>query len=284
MRSLQDANRWALHGVDGISTDSIWDVAASPVDAVAGGTPAISTCCTGVDAPVFAAHCVSFAVGQRSASKQEITIHNLSGREKDGQCSEESLWGPSPPDHLFENMLSWLTPRTVRLLEQVPSTDVDRIRSMILSEPLRAKCWCTKHGAWCVMRRAHVNVSGTPCIHHSTMGKKEKMKGKSNRVYYVWARQRREVQEPIFVLENVGQFGEEETQRCLGDLYVIERVMVNCNEQGFCSVRYRQYLVGVLRDFLKASERITIFLDDSTATSSTLSSRVFASSRKRSIE
>ncbi len=55
---------------------------------------------------------------------------------------------------------------------------------------------------------------------------------------------RRELLEPIFILENVSEFGLEEAQKCLGDLYEIERVLANSNDEGWRSSRLRQFLVG----------------------------------------
>ncbi len=49
------------------------------------------------------------------------------------------------------------------------------------------------------------------------------------------------------VLENVEGFGTEEAEICLGDLYYIERVIVDPEVLGWCATRIRQFLVMSLK-------------------------------------
>ena len=74
------------------------------------------------------------------------------------------------------------------------------------------------------------------------------------------------MQDNFWILENVGEFGEEETRKILSRLYLIERVLANANQNGWRSMRFRQFLIGRHRR-LRASipkeviDRFTILQD-----------------------
>ena len=130
---------------------------------------------------------------------------------------------------------------------KVPSEDHTRIKSLINGSSTKPRAWCLRHGAMCEAKRAHVHAAGVPCQDHSSMGKRRGLKGGNNVVFYAWARQRRQLQEPILVVENVEAFGDTETMSILGDLYEWERVLISPHELGRRSRRKRQFLVGALK-------------------------------------
>ena len=119
-----------------------------------------------------------------------FTIENIHGCERNTQCQEECLWSDLPPKCLFGDILGWLSAQTLAELKRVKDSDYVAIRNLILNAALQHKSWCVSHGQDCVLKLTHVNISGTPCIHHSTHGKREGLAGKSNKIYYVWIRQR----------------------------------------------------------------------------------------------
>ena len=160
----------------------------SPLEEMAGKELSLSTTCTGIDTPVFAS--LLWSHGLKTVVGQSMRIRNVHACEKDLQCVEEILHGPLPPDCCFDNMLHWLFPQQVRELKDIPEKDNVMIREAVLGGTLRQKSWCLCHGGYCFLRHSDGNVSGTPCIHHSTFGKREGMQGHSNKVYYIWAKQR----------------------------------------------------------------------------------------------
>ena len=53
--------------------------------------------------------------------------------------------------------------------------------------------------------------------------------------------------EPIIVCENLENFGAEEINVCLGDLYAFDEVFVDPRSLGWRSARSRKFLVGKLK-------------------------------------
>ena len=89
--------------------------------------------------------------------------------------------------------------------------------------------------------------AGTPCTDASTMGKRVLFKGSTAKYFYIWTAQRRQLQEPIVLHENVPQFGVCELEELLGDIYYVQRCVANPFEFGWASERPRQICVLVLR-------------------------------------
>ena len=90
-------------------------------------------------------------------------------------------------------------------------------------------------------------MSGVPCVDHSRRGGRAGFKGQSNTVFYVWCRQRIDWKEPVWVLENVEEFGVDEVARCLGRFYEIESLTLSPVEVGWALKRKRIFIVGNLR-------------------------------------
>ena len=178
-----------------------------------------------------------------------IKLNYLWGMEKDLQCVEELLWGRHPPQHLYRNQLEFLSIKQLAHAKRLAKSHTE-LGSFIMSEQVshaRARCLkCGKTGK-CKPQRAHLHVTGVPCVHHSELGKKEGFDGKDTLVFYIWARHRSQTLEPVWVLENVEKFGIAECQRLLGQWYVIERVLIDTRIHGWRSTRSRQFLVGKLR-------------------------------------
>ena len=261
VRTIQRANAWAKDAVTKVDALKDWETEFgwSPLSLMRGMEFRMSTACTGIDTPIFATNLFAAAIEHAHGPGSSFRVTNVHGCEKNGSCQEEVLWGPHPPRCLFDNMLGWLTAETLQLLKGVKDSDYEKIASIICQRPLNAKCHCVQHGTECYISWSHCNVSGTPCIHHSTFGKRDGMEGVSNKIYCVWVRQRREIKEPSWILENVTEFGEIETRRLLGDIYEINRVLGNSNKQGWRSSRLRQFLVGRLLALTPCIPRSVIF-------------------------
>eukprot|EP00959_Pyramimonas_sp_CCMP1952_P384452 8057200-Pyramimonas_sp.AAC.1 len=74
------------------------------------------------------------------------------------------------------------------------------------------------------------------------------MEGASNLEFYSWTQHRRQLCEPVIISENVKEFGIEELELCLGDIYRFERMEIDPVELGWPSRRPRQFVIGVLTD------------------------------------
>ena len=82
------------------------------------------------------------------------------------------------------------------------------------------------HGPYCAMHRcftcsagrATVHVAGTECPAWSAQGKRDGMSGDRVLTWMVWVGQRRLLQEPVVLHENVGEFPLHQLQTELGDL------------------------------------------------------------------
>ena len=188
VRSLVEAHLWAKHAA--YDLDMFFGPTASfnPVRLIAGKKLRVSTACTGIDAPVLALRIIG--VGVQSVAGELVEIENVHACEVAAACQEELLWSDQPPTCLFGNILDWLSDKQLSELKRVNDDEFEKIRDIIMSGALRAKAWCLAHGQECRMEQSDVNVSGTPCIHFSTFGTRSGMKGKANKVYYTWARQR----------------------------------------------------------------------------------------------
>ena len=163
------------------------------------------------------------------------------------QCQNELLWQAEPPQHLFGDILEIMPPDLERQVARIPPCENETLRSRILSTPLRRSAWCIRCCKDCPVTRAHCNVSGVPCVDHSRRGTRSGFKGHSNIVFYVWCRQRIDLKEPVWVLENVEEFGVDEVGRCLGRFYEIESLTLSPVEVGWASKRKRIFIVGKLR-------------------------------------
>jgi hypothetical protein len=108
------------------------------------------------------------------------------------QCSPKE-----PPGCLFADLLDFLSDDVKSHVATIPHDDVARTRAAIMCKPLKATAWCVRHGKSCVARRAHGNISGVPCVHHSRLGKRAGFQGEHNHVFYTWARQRLLLKEPL---------------------------------------------------------------------------------------
>lgn len=120
-----------------------------------------------------------------------------------GISPQELLWQSDPPECLFGDLLDFLTTGTLALVSAIPHTDVVRTRTVILTNPLRPTAWCVRHGRDCAASRAHGNISGVPCVHHSRLGKRAGFKGACNHIFYVWVKQRLELKDLCLPSESI---------------------------------------------------------------------------------
>ena len=71
-------------------------------------------------------------------------------------------------------------------------------------------------------------------------------------LFYLWAAQRRRLQETVIFHENVINFGQEELDELLADLYIIVRTQLDVHDFGWPIDRRRQYCLLLHRKFIHA--------------------------------
>ena len=108
---------------------------------------------------------------------------------------------------------------------------------------------CSKHGAWCPVPRADVDVSGSPCQPwcSATRGRR---RGRHPFAHLIlaWSAIMRRDRPPLAIHENVVGFRIGLLLQLLGDLYHIEQLNVEPTHAGFgFSRRRRRYFVLALR-------------------------------------
>ena len=153
----------------------------------------------------------------------------------------------SCPEHVFSDMWNFLSAGVRQKLSQIQKDDVDKKRELIMQNPTVNIAQCCKCGKQCVAKRADLHCGGTPCIHDSSFGKGERLKGKEAWILLTFCRQRLDMREPRFIAENVAEQGDVEYRRNLSELYDLERVVICPTSLGWKSRRKRQFILGTLR-------------------------------------
>eukprot|EP00969_Alexandrium_andersonii_P198499 8766936-Alexandrium_andersonii.AAC.1 len=129
----------------------VWPEVIGPiVDLLRCKVVQVSTCCSGIDTPVLSLRMLAGAVnrvsvgghGGNEGAGEGMRVSNKFAVEKNGHCIEEFLWqdvADSPPEHIFPNMLEFLSEPVKAAAERIPHDKIDETRSVILREPLLRK-------------------------------------------------------------------------------------------------------------------------------------------------
>ena len=154
----------------------------------------------------------------------QIETENLWALESDQECQHELMMLDRPPQHIFGDICTAINPR-VRplLLEKAHMMNYEDLRNIfkkpgVLSPTLFCFC-CQKEVAPAC---ADCHVAGTECVAWSSQGKREGASGPRVLAWWVWVARRRQIQEPFFYHENVGQFPLSILIEELGELYFID--------------------------------------------------------------
>ena len=267
-RSVDDSFRWAHHGLARAARSAAGVDAVA--DLVADRVVYTSSACSGVaqdtvaDASTTSA-ASAFLQANAPPGRRPISFVALYAIDKSEQCIEELLAGPSPPQHVFKDLLSFL-PNHLRKpcgLDGGTELSVRQLKNMIPKCKLKATAWCYKCGDMCAPRRADLHRAGTPCPDYSAFNNdRPGSAGSTAKVLFVWVAQRRQLKDKVVVAENVPGMGLEELRELLGDMYVLIVFIINCADLGWSSSRKRQCVImilkvwglGVLRD---AGEEVT---------------------------
>ena len=145
----------------------------------------ISTSCSGIDTPVFAAKILG--------KELDFAVENVFAVERNPKCCGELLHsGNATPAHIFSDLTVFLTAHVRRDAAKLPSWDYPRLRKLVLGPVLVKRAWFNRRGgciAWASLAAdlcAMIHIAGVPCVDHSSMGKRKGKEGKTNFVFYSW--------------------------------------------------------------------------------------------------
>ena len=181
-----------------------------------------------------------------------MTSFSAWGIERDHSCQEALIAHPFGPECIFSDVLDILPPQA-RLacgLDGGTELQAAQLKEVIIKSKVDLSAWCVRHGRKCRLQRTHMHVAGTPCINHSSMGKRELFSGSAAKLFFAWARLMRVLLIPIIFHENVPAFGTEALSDILGDLYIIVRCLICPTQLGWATARKRQISVLLLKAFI----------------------------------
>ncbi|CAK0814285.1 unnamed protein product [Prorocentrum cordatum] len=257
---------WARAALDRLPPECMSHL-SPPTHAVECGVEVrASTAFSGMDAPVVSLGMIATALtaytdaradrADRRAPARGLQVASVFAVENNAACQKELLHSPDGPGCLVDDVTSFVNPASLRDAQQLPAASCSERLQTILHKPMLKKAWCVRHGRLCKAARAHIHVAGHPCVHRSSYGNREGMSGAANIAFYSWTSHRRLMREPILISDNVTEFGMDELNSCLGDLYKFERMEINPVDLGWPSRRPRQFVIGLLVDLCSITQGI----------------------------
>ena len=211
-------------------------------DNIRGSTWTMSSSCSGIQAPELAMSMIAAAM--------EVNTKALWAAEKDVRCQKEILASHQCPDHVFGDLLYFLDPEVRTRLLHIRAEDVSARRDVIFSRDTLRESKCLRCKRVCSIERAHIHVARTPCVHDNPLGHRGKLAGEHSWILFLFCKQRRDLREPVWIHENVPSQGDTVLRQELGDIYRIERVVVDCQNLGWSSRRLRQFVIGTCHDMI----------------------------------
>ena len=176
---------------------------------------------------------------------------NLWACEKYGPSQQELLSAPHGPGCVFADMQSfWVD----SLIDKTDSLHAARMIDSVLiplimkGQATKASGFCVRHNRVCQAHVADVHIAGTPCVAYSPRGSGLGLEDRTVLVYLAWCSQRRLLEEPWIVQENVEGFDTEHLRSMLGDKYEIVYCILNPSSFGWPVQRVRKYHVMRHRD------------------------------------
>ena len=258
--ALQGVNRFAaslLRGSSSTASEKADEAKQLLLHIVSGRSLTISSAFSGIGTPELSARLLVSALNSHISSlfgtHVPMTVKSVWGIEKRASCQEELLHMEGGPACLFEDQAGFIDIGWSRITAR---SSVSFVRNLILHGRVLPSGWCLRHGDQCYCLRADLHVAGTPCTDFSSMNSKRKLiHGSKNKLWYAWVRHRRVLMEPVWLHENVVQFGLDHLNNDLGDLYFVFRIVVCSLALGWPSRRKRQFAVGILKTMFSTIAR-----------------------------
>lgn len=262
-----DSMSWAVQGVQrfatsllrsgissgGTTSDRANEAMQVLLQIVSGRSLTLSSAFSGIATPELSARLLVSALNSHTSAPRPMTVTSIFAIEKRESCQEELLHMEHGPTCLFRDQTEFIG---IDWSQITSSSSVDFVRSLILKGRVSANGWCIRHGHQCPCLKAHLHIAGTPCVDFSAMNSKRKqISGDKNKLWYAWVCHRRALMEPVWLHENVVQFGLEHLEKDLGDLYFVFRIALCSLALGWPSRRKRQFTVGILKSLFSTLVR-----------------------------
>lgn len=214
----------------------------------------ISTCFSGIGSPEFASECISHFFCAMMCIPQSH-VRCIAAVEKDHLARAELQASTHPPEHIFETMESFLNPfaGTRKCVNRISEmTWPECVKWVHQASAITACAPCLVCGDDCVYGTADMNVSGPPCTDWSTQGLRDGAWGATWLATCVYFMQRRQCREKALVHENVPPFMVSILQDMLGDLYIVQTLILCPSVYGWPIARRRRITILLLRSELEA--------------------------------
>jgi len=220
------------------------------------GDVKLSTAFSGVGAPDIALHTLQAgahrwmaragARGDEALAKPSYT--NLFAIEKDHECQLELRLLPVRPLHIFDDMLKFIDASiyTTVMANLARWTYDDLLKMAMRPTFVQKSANCVLHPCCeCETERADVHVAGSPCVDFTLFNNDAmELQGPMLAVFMAWISQRRRLQEPFILHENVVGIHTSSTttpiEQGLGDMYVVQTVIMDAFELGHPVSRERR--------------------------------------------
>jgi hypothetical protein len=267
--SPYEAMAWATHGIDTLVQGGVLTI-SQVLDLLSDRTISTSSAFSGVESPAVGDDSISGTANKLLSNYRHHSVQQQLGSgalqeiptpicfpkqwafEYDSKCIQEIRAMECPPQHLFGDIME-LTADTHRKkcgLDGGSEWSAEHLRHTIPFSDVKTTAWCLLCERYCKLESTAVHRAGSPCGDHSSYGGQERFSGKRAKCFYTWVALMRKLRPKIIFHENVVQFGAAEMQELLGDLYVVTRIVMSAEEQGWASVRVRQICYMVLKEFV----------------------------------
>ena len=192
--------------------------------------------------------------GDHACKPVAVKFESKFAMDFDNKCIEELLAHPAGSGCVFKDVLEFAPSslRTACGLDGGAELPGETLRKVLPTCQVLLHGWCYRHGKVCALQRADRHSAGSPCTDHSSFGLGKRFAGSKAKLFYLWAAQRRRLQETVIFHENVINFGHEELDELLADLYIIVRTQLDVHDFGWPIDRRRQYCLLLHRKFMHA--------------------------------
>ena len=215
----------------------------------------LSTSFSGIDAPHVASALLADKLQARIPYRR--INHGLTpiwAIERDAACQAELLAMPGAEDMcLFGDMNEFWDRRITTTMKNLmhDATKTLKVLQPVMANALKTgnsatvrKAHCLRHNRVCFAPTADLHIAGTPCPAFSTIGKGLKTADPTIVPTCAWICMRLNIEEKVWIQENVPGFPLQLLEQLLGSLYWISSVLIQNTDLGWPVSRCRQWIVG----------------------------------------
>ena len=242
MNNLRDAFAWVEHML--AICQRFWGETICEAIADKLATITISTCFSGVGNAETALEAITRGVQHFHSGPSTLPANRWACEWYDeSRC--ELVMLTHAPEHLFSDVTDFLTVRHREALKRwAPMMSYEALAGLFREGSLVSDVApCVRCGKWCQASSCNVHVAGTPCPAWSAMGTRKYASGPTALPFLVWVFMRRMLQECFILHENVVGFAHEILIELLGDLYLVQSLVINSACLGQYAERPRRYTV-----------------------------------------